>query len=77
MGDGFKGIVTTTSVNKANITYKVTDDKYVFFNRSQDFEMTDYHYFEGNINLTENQGVVLIASNPFNNGTPTYFEIQY
>lgn len=40
--------------------------------------MSDYKLLSSTMfNLSDGQGIALLASNPFVNGTPTYFEIEY
>lgn len=48
----------------------------IYFNRSADFDMTQYYLAKvTKFTIAEDEGIALIASNPFVNGTPTIFEI--
>ena len=48
----------------------------IYFNRSTDFEMNNYKLATTTkFTIAEDEGIALIGSNPFVNGTPTIFEI--
>ena len=50
----------------------------IYFNRSADFEMNNYDLAnKTKFTIAQDEGIAIIASNPFVNGTPTIFEIQY
>jgi len=48
----------------------------IYFNRSADFEMNNYNLAnKTKFTIAQDEGIAIIASNPFVNGTPTIFEI--
>jgi hypothetical protein len=77
IGNGIPGFITIQSSNKANITYRQMNNS-IYYNKSSDFDMTTYTLATtSKFTIGENEGIALIGSNPFVNGTPTIFEIQY
>ncbi|CDW84184.1 UNKNOWN [Stylonychia lemnae] len=77
IGDGIPGFITIQTANKANITYKQMN-KTIYFNNSGDFDMNSYKLATTTkFTIAEGEGIALIGSNPFVNGTPTVFEIKY
>eukprot|EP00347_Sterkiella_histriomuscorum_P008270 403345722 len=78
VGNDIPGILTITFNNRANLTYLATNSTEMYFNKTSDYEMTNYTLVTNtSFSISENKGVTFIASNPFTNGTPTIFEITY
>lgn len=50
----------------------------IYFSNDYEFDMNLYTLStEDKYILEKDEGIIFMASNPFTNGTPTVFEIQY